>query len=119
MPRAKKTGHLARYLSVERAKEPQRTLRHVAAMLRISSPYLRQLESGARNNPSDAFLRRLAQFYGVSFEQLLYLRALDTRRVIFQLGKGQGEQARLLARLQARWGEWSGAVYARLAERLN
>lgn len=47
------------------------TLEQLARRARVTGPYIHMLETGKKNNPSLAILKRLAKALGVSVEQLL------------------------------------------------
>ena len=52
-------------------KKKELTLDQLARRVGCSAPYIHMLETGKKNNPSLATLKRLAKALGVSVEQLL------------------------------------------------
>lgn len=88
------------------------TLRDVEREIKVSNAYLNQLEHGNIKQPSPHFLHKLADFYGVSYTNLLKLagyfipnkgaKTKKTAGVAFSLLKDlkEGEEEELLKYLE-------------------
>ena len=62
-------GRLAQYLRALRVAK-RLTLRQVEESAGVSNAYLSQMEQGKMTQPSPHILQKLAQFYGIAYEEL-------------------------------------------------